>query len=319
MRMKLRAVVLILLACAATAFPACGRAPAQKTMPATTGRGSEPVQTREEIEGQTKATPIDRREGTHAGMRANAPAERTPELWTNASEELTAAQIIAFYNEHANAIKTASKITIRKHDLRTTQVHVPAVLQKLAPDILRNVYPDKDETIAGIFIDGRSGKGHINDFMPVNGSGFVSKLSAAFVQSASRTAYEDGWRIRINLKDEPLDLDTLRQNAGGIENISELDRNTITDRILLQSGYGSCMDMVFIDFFREDGEKPGNFDLRAVKAAGTLQNGEITAFVDREGRMASLTLSYTSRIDIRYLGIKIKLSGDARQEYQLSW
>lgn len=321
--MKFRAV--LLLACAVAALPACAGpmqpqdTAAQNSTAVRSSAGTTRLASTAAAPPSTFPQAIKTAPGTAKIAREETTQnELTQEARANAAAVLSAAQVAAFYNAHANAIKKAEKITVHRHDLRTTQVRVPAVLQKLAPDILRSVYPDKDETVTATFVHGRGRQGDINDFMPVSGSEFVSRLRAGHVQSAGRTAEEGGWRIRIALKDEPLDLDTLRENAGGIDNLAELDRRTITDRILLQSGYGSCMDMAFIHFFQEGGKAPGSFDLRTLKASGMLRGGRITAFVDRDGRMASLTLSYTCEIEAKYLGMKIRLRSISRQEYSFN-
>jgi len=330
--MKPRVVPLLLVVCALALLQAYTSANARETDPPGTGTGTtgaarnDPLVTTDPapattiitghvatVEAKTlyniteEASPAqipDIREHTQADAPADPPVGGS------------AAQIVAFYNERANAIKAADKIIIRKHDTRATDAQIPIVLRPLISNALKDIYPDKDETVAATFMNGNSIHGHFDDFMPVNGSRFVSKLSAAYAESAACTAAEDGWLIRIHLADEPLDLDTIRSNAGGITNISELDKETFIEHVLLKSGYGSCMDMVFAEYIGRG--ETGSFDLRPMKAAGTLQNGRIAALVDQEGSMTSLTLSYTFQLDIRYLGMKIKLSGISRQEYQFS-
>jgi len=279
-----------------------------KTEPVTFVAVTEPAATSQANTSRGTTQAVGRTPDITEHTQADAPA--VPPVGDNA------AQIAAFYNERANAIKATDEMTIQKHERRTTDTQIPIVLRPLVSNALNDMYPDKDETVTQIFVAGNSTRGHINDFMPVNGSRFVSRLSAAYVESASCTAAEDGWLIRINLADELLDLDTIRKNAGGIANISELDKETFVEHVLLKSGYGSCMDMVFAEHIGQG--ETGSFDLRPVKAAGTLQNGRIAALVDQGGNIISLTLSYTFQLDIRYLGMKIKLSGISRQEYQFS-
>jgi len=232
------------------------------------------------------------------------------------------AQITAFYNRRANAVKAAGQIAVKKHDFRDGDMQVPAVLKGLTN--IESFNPDLDKTITETFVNGvgtQKASRKLNDFMPVNGTPYVSRLQSSCVQKASCTLQKDGWVIRINLKNEALTLDKLRKNAGGIKNISEVDQNVMINGVLLKTGYGSCMDMGFSDLFLggTDSSQRIRFDLRTVEATANLSEGKIVAHVDFEGNLTSLVLSYKNNIDIVYMAMKIKISAFAKQDYQFTW
>ena len=232
-------------------------------------------------------------------------------------------QIIGFYNNRANAVKAARHINITKHDYRNGDVNAPVVIKTLTN--IEAFDPDIDKTITETFVNGVGTSNttrRLNDFMPVNGTPYVSRLQPAYVQKATCVQQKDGWVIQINLNNEHLNLDTLRKNAGGVKNIAEVDQNTLINGVLFKTAYGSCMDMGISELFLGNGTDSTqrfNFDLNTVGATGTLSEGKIIAHVNLAGNMDALTLSFKINIEITYMKMKIKINAIAKQDYQLVW
>ena len=232
------------------------------------------------------------------------------------------AQIVAFYNRRANAVKAARQITVKKHDFRDGDMQVPAVLKNLTN--IESFDPDLDKTTKELFVNGIGTKRptrKLNNFMPVNGTPYLSRLQSSYVTKATCELQEDGWLIWIYLKDETLTLDTLRKNAGGIKNISEVDQNVLINGVLLKTMYGSCMDLGFSDLFLggTDSSPRIKFDLRMVNGAANLSEGKIAAVVDFDGNLTSLGLAYKNNINITYMTMNIKINGLAKQSYRFTW
>jgi len=259
---------------------------------------------------------------TEATTEEYAEEEKTEDGKIVAPAGSDIAQIVAFYNRRANAVKAAGQITVKKHDFREGDMQVPVVLKNLTN--IESFDPDLDKTTTETFVNGvgaQKASRKLNDFMPVNGTPYVSRLQSSYVQKASCTQQKDGWVVRINLKNEALTLDTIRKNAGGIKNLSEVDQNVMINGVLLKTGYGSCMDLGFSDLFLggTDASQRIKFDLRTVDATANLSEGKIVAHVDFEGNLTSLVLSYKNNISITYMTMKIKINAFAKQEYQFTW
>jgi len=305
-----------LLACVLVLLPACADTALEPGSPEAVNstEAADPAATEFpwplEMQPHTTAIPEVTQEGDpgEEGNGINAPVGSS------------IAQIVDFYNQYANMVKKAKKIGITKHDFRDGDIHVPAIIKRFVPYGIDALDPSVDRTIAETFVDGKGTKSaarNLNDFLPVNGTSSVSMLKPSHVRAANCTAQEDGWLVQIVLKNEPLDLDTMRKNAGGIGNISEIDKDTLINDILLTSGYGSTMDMAFSEWLLSQNNE--GFDLGTIKAKGTLEDGRIIARVNGEGRLTSLNLSFVSNINVSYLGIKIKISITSKQEYKFVW
>ena len=102
----------------------------------------------------------------------------------------SAAQIVAYYNDHANALKAAERITVEKREVREGSIQTP---------------PSMDETVIETFVEGKGvhdASLTLNDFLPVHGKPHVSDLIASAVQSAACVEQGDGWLIEIATEDE---------------------------------------------------------------------------------------------------------------------
>ncbi|MEI6578557.1 MAG: hypothetical protein WCN92_03740 [Eubacteriales bacterium] len=118
----------------------------------------------------------------------------------------TIAQIVAFYNQYANATKAfKGKVTIDRTDGTTGKI------QALSPDIslIRN---EATSMLKGIntypqhanktFVNGMSGTDSLQKFLPRSDYKTLSELQAAGVKSASCVKNGTGWKVSIVLKPE---------------------------------------------------------------------------------------------------------------------
>ena len=252
------------------------------------------------------------------------------------------AQIVEFYNRYANNTKAADNVTIQKHDLREAAIELPALLKAFTTrGRSGSLNPEKNETVTEMFVNGngtRNSASTLNDFLPIRGQPFVSELKASSVRSASCEEHGDEWLVTINLKDELLDMNEVRRKALFPENMTEARRTELINEMLLQSGYGSCMDIEFVDSlqYADHGPVPGlpsgvastavsnaASNISSIAAVGsiegTFKNGVIVAVFDQNGRLASLTLSYSDYMTISVSGMKIRINSVSKQEYQLTW
>jgi len=313
---KLR-IIWLFLAAALLALPACGTArPANA--PATT-TGEEAI---EPFAGTTqeRTTEIESTGATTTGIEKTA---------VEAPIGGSIAQVAAFYNEHANAVKAAGRITIKKHNVRNAVLDIPAVIKALLPKRMKNFDPNTNETITETFVNGKGASDtarRLNDFLPINGTSDVSRLKAAHIKNASCAEQDGGWVISIKLKDEPMNLSSFGSMR---EEMSDAERRSMMDDYLSQSGYGSSMELGFgggssssSSQPEEDDEgwqMPGNIDISSIKMDGSYRNGAITAVFDKEGKPTSLTLSYDNNIAVSVIGIKVKMDSTVKQEYQFTW
>jgi len=271
---------------------------------------------------------------------AEAPTteEETTTAESQTAAEMTApvggsvAQIVEFYNKQANAVKAADRITITKHNVREMTMEVPALLKALMPkeaDDLMN----QNKTTTETFVNGKGTEDasrRLNDFLPVNGTPYVSTLKASHVQSASCAQQGEGWVVRINLKDEKMDMAAMQQNAMNMdmENISEADREKMLNDMFADSGYYACMDMGLGDDMPErDASQGPNIPgfinpqsmMDSMNMDAGFQNGAVAAIFDEDGKLASLTLSYTNYSRVSFLGMKMGADSAAKQQYQFTW
>jgi len=234
------------------------------------------------------------------------------------------AQIVEFYNTYANRVKAAEKITIKKHDVRTSTMDLPSLLKAFAPkDGSSSMAPDKNETVTESFVNGKGTKNSANrlgDFLPVRGKSFVSILKATHVKSASCAKQGDGWVVTISLKDEPFDMDEMMRGMNP-ESMSEAEIKKMSEERMLKSGYGSCMEIDMMgggDMSQYEGRQPsGNMSIGSME--GAFQNGAIVAVFNKDGQLTSLMLSYSNYTGLSILGAKIKINSNMKQEYQLTW
>ena len=231
------------------------------------------------------------------------------------------AEIVAFYNQHANTVKTADRITIIKQATREMDMEIPRVLRALMPSNSTWNSPYQSSTVTETFVNGEGtddAARKLSDFLPVRGKPFVSQLRASHVQSASCVRRGDEWIVTIMLKDEP--LDTMLNNMGNTENMSETEREALMDNFLFESGYGSSMDLSMMGDEREDSQQRqggnGNVDSRLLRYEGGFQNGRIVAAFNQKGQMTSLVHSYNMNMNVSLLLVRMRMNSSMKQDYQ---
>ena len=228
------------------------------------------------------------------------------------------AQIVAFYNQSANAVKAAERVTIVKHNVREVEMEIPFLLRALMPRNAAEYFPNQNTTIMETFVNGEGTNDAarmLTGFLPITGKIFVSQLRASHVQSATCVKRGDDWIVTILLKDEP--LDTILNNTRDYENMSEAERENLMDSFLAESGYGSSMELMTMESDREETQRqPSNIDSKLLKYEGGFQNGRIVAAINQEGRLISLNHSYNMNMNISLLLMKMKMNSSLKQDYQ---
>jgi len=321
---------LLLTAMILVAFPACRR----NTQP-TNALGAD--ETSVEIEAGHYAI----ESASHDDFTAidyTAPESTTGADESTAEGEIkapvggSAAQIVAFYNKQASEVKAADRITIKKHDVRNTDMEVPAVLKALMPNDAQDMM-NQNTTVTETFVNGKGTKDaslKLNDFLPVNGTPYVSSLKASQVKNANCAEQGEGWVVRINLKDEKMDMAAMQQNAMNMdaENMSDAEREKIRNELMANFGYAACMDMRMGNGMPErdasqERNLPGFINpesmMDSMNMDAGFQDGAIVAVFGKNGKLASLTLSYTNYSRASFLGMKMNMNGSSKQEYQFTW
>ncbi|MCL2300416.1 MAG: hypothetical protein FWC27_09775, partial [Firmicutes bacterium] len=296
--MKTRIACLLLIAML-LALSACGatqptNAPEAETSGETSvfdmeSFPSEEFTTEDETEQETTA------DGESAAGGTTVAGETRAKTEVKAPVGGSATQVVEFYNTYASAVKAANRITITKHNVSEMTMDVPAIMSAFMPSDAGGMDPNRNETITETFVNGKGTKDtsrKLNDFMPVSGKSYVSALKASHVKSATCEKQGDGWIVRINLKDEPMDMSNMAMN----QDMSEAERQKAMDTYLLGSGYGSSMEMSFgggaggfggerPSGDGQDRQLPGNFDASSMSMDGTLQNGTIVALFNKDGQL----------------------------------
>ena len=324
-------ITCLLLPLMLLAFAACGPATRQTNAPEGTSIEEPTV---EDFDGITSEFPAEdfttdgtELESTTDGESVTGETSvngETTKAEVNAPVGGSATQIVAFYNQYANAVKSAEKITIKKHDKRDMVMDVPAIMKALMPSDAGGMNPNTDETTTETFKNGKGIKNtslKLNDFLPVSGKPYVSQLKASHAQSATCVKQGTGWVVTIKLKDEPLDMGSMNMDA----NMSEAERQKAMDEMMSKSGYGSSMDMGFGgggfggDERLDSQQAPGNFDPSSMSMDGKYQNGTIVAVFNQQGQLTSLSLSYENNMNSSMMGMKMQMNSTSKQEYQFTW
>lgn len=321
----IKRIICLLLPCVLMAFAACGptqqaNAPEGKSIEETTEGKSESEIPNEDFttDGIAESTAE-----SESAISETSTAAATTNAKVNAPVGGSAAQVVAFYNQYANTVKSAEKVTIKKHDKRDMVMDIPAVMKALMPSDANPSGGYTDETITETFIKGMGVKNtalKLNDFLPVNGKTYVSQLKVSNVKNAACAKQGNGWVVTIRLKDEPLDTSAMEMGS----DISESDRQKAMDDMMSKSGYGSCMEISFGGGGlgggnNENRQPPSSIDSGSMKMEGTYQNGSITAVFNQDGQLISLTHSYESLMNMTMMGMKMSMNSTLKQEYQFTW
>jgi len=231
-------------------------------------------------------------------------------------------QIVAFYNQHANTVKSVERVTITKNSAREVDMHIPVLLRPFVPNNMMESLRNNSTRVTETFVNG-IGTGdtahRLNDFLPVAGTPNVSYLSASHVISATCIRRGSDLVVTIILRNEPLDtiFDTTQTNSRGVENMSEAERETLMADILSRSGYVSSMDLQFDDMQDTEDTQQSNAANRSPSSmSGGFQDGAITAVFNQEGRLLSLTHSYNMNMSFRVLLMTARINIASRRDYQ---
>lgn len=249
----------------------------------------------------------------------------------------TAEEIVAYYNNAANSVKAADSITVQK-----------------SSKIAQGENEPMEESEEGSFVNGVSTQyaaRKLNDFLPVSGQDYVSKLAASAVDSAVCEAEGDGWVIRITLSDETAGagadasayascMDIGGNSPGGTpgEMPSDFSRPdgempSMPEGASMPEGEPPSMPE---GFSMPDGEMPSRPDGAGMPEgempsmpegfsmpegesppvgfiSGTYQDGEIEAHINGDGQLVSLRLSYAFAQDAEGETMT------SEQEFQFTW
>ena len=203
------------------------------------------------------------------------------------------AEIVAFYNEHANAMKTfQNRVTVSKKDGTTSQINSMtggSVVQNIANDLLPNDYSEKP---ALTFINGVSGNKTLSSYLPRDYSNLMSELNpsgANGVKVATLAPSGGGHIVTIVMKDEI---------TSGPTALSDKPINV-----------SKCMDTLNLT-----PEDLAPFTM--VNATATYTGCKIEAVFDSQGRMTKLDVTTPVRIlgNLKY-GF-IELNADVTGTYK---
>ena len=203
------------------------------------------------------------------------------------------AEIVAFYNERANAMKTfQNRVTVSKKDGTTSQINSMtggSVVQNIANDLLPNDYSEKP---ALTFINGVSGNKTLSSYLPRDYSNLMSELNPSGdngVKYATIISDSDGYTVTIVMNDEI--------TAGP---------TALSDKPAYVS---LCMDT--LELTQNDLEP-----FTMVNATATYTGCKIEAVFDSQGRMTKLDVTTPVRIlgNLKY-GF-IELNADVTGTYK---
>ena len=231
-------------------------------------------------------------------------------------------QIVAFYNQHANTVKSAGRVTITKNSVREVDLNIPLLLRPFVPNNVMESLRNQSTRVTETFVNGigtSDAERGINDFLPVAGTPNVSYLSPSHVISATCISRGSDWVVTIRLRNEPLDtiFNTTQTNSRSAEDMSEAEREALMADILSRSGYVSSMELQFDDMQDNDDTQQSNTANRSPSSmSGGFQDGVITAVFNQEGRLLSLTHSYNMNMSFRALLMNARINIASRREYQ---
>ena len=234
-------------------------------------------------------------------------------------------QIVSFYNQHSNALKTSEMIIITKTHAREVEMEVPFLLRPfMTADRMRGL-TNQNITITETFINGSNENNpdlFLNEFLPINGRPLVSMLLPIHVIGASCVSQGSNWLVTIRLREEPFDsiFDTSQMNSGNSQNMTEEEQESLMNEMLARTGYGSSMDLGFSDMQRDEsqdsGQSSGNMNARM---EGGFQNGIITAIINDEGRVISLSHSYSMIVSFTVLRMRGSMNSSSKREYLFTY
>lgn len=206
-------------------------------------KGDETVTTTSDTNAvSTTRTDETSQEETSAGD-TTAPGETTTEVSTAPGETTAApagitapvggsiADIVAFYNQYANATKEyKGKITVnRKMGTETKITEFLPLVKGVLQGVLDRQLKDKDETKT--FVNGKNpsdGNDTLEKFLPRSGGQKMSVLTPAGVKFASCVIDGSGWKVSITLKKEVMNgLDSIPPYHSSVMDPLEIDNESM--------------------------------------------------------------------------------------------
>ena len=135
-------------------------------------------------------------------------------------------QIVDFYNQYTNPVKSAERITIVRNSVRNVNMDINRLLRALIPNRMMGFFADQETTTLETFINGtgtRDTSHNINEFLPINGTPYMSRLTADNVLSASCIMQDSSWIITIRLRDEDFDtvFGSMQMTGGNNDDMSD--------------------------------------------------------------------------------------------------
>lgn len=209
------------------------------------------------------------------------------------------AKILTYYNDAANATKSAGSFRATKHTLQHLKLQKPTLLVPLANTLLKDIdnkVLDRDET----FVNGKGTKNTDytpTNFLPVKNKPYMSQLTANYVQSATCVKDGNNYKVTIKLKDETV--------------------SATSD----PPGFSSCSDSVTEDIR----------NVKEVKISSSAQaaysQGELVAVINPQGKLISLrqfaAVILTGDLEKGTISIptvkNAVFNGDFLAEYKFYW
>lgn len=145
------------------------------------------------------ATSPDTQDGTTAPVEIGSTPTQPGETVTQTQAPATTEEIVVFFNESANKIKTqAVSVTknFEKRHVNKDRLVVPAGLESTADNMISTFMKDDNEPIV------YTGKEEIKENFIVPGQSYVSRLDPAYVTEATCTDNGSTYKIYIKLKSQ---------------------------------------------------------------------------------------------------------------------
>ena len=234
-------------------------------------------------------------------------------------------QIVDFYNRYTNPVKSAERITIVRNSTRIVNMDINRLLRALIPNRMMGFFADQETTTLETFINGtgtRDTSQNINEFLPINGTPYMSRLSAGNVLSASCIMRDGSWVVTIRLNDEDFDtvFGSMQMGQGNNDDLSDEEREELMLGILSRSGYISTMDLGYNDMQgdddQEEQENQNNSNMSSGRLEGGFRNGLITAVFNMDGELLSLSHYHEMNISFSVLFMRARINISSTREYQ---
>lgn len=228
------------------------------------------------------------------------PATTKPAPTVNAPVGGTVSQIVAFYNQYANATKAYSgRVRVSKTDGTVTTINSVtggSLVKNLLEEKLPQDYTAKPDKT---FNNGRASDGTtLVNYLPRSGQAKMSVLEPAGVASASCVKRGSGWRVTIVLKTETV-------SGNGIAGVNAVPK------------YASqCMDTLDL--------KASDLEPATVRSATVkYENCKIVADINGQGRITALEIDTPAEVSgsvrVSVINANIVLTGLYRGRYVFTY